>query len=125
MFGGKGWFWFDFIAAVTVSLGVVCLEFLRWYPRHFCQSSGKPTWREQHVVIQRMDDLRYSTMHPSKQEEIFISKQTLLTLPTRIWSFLSKTFLASLKWEELPIHNSEFPFVASLFTPLGLPQLVI
>lgn len=54
MVGGKGWFWFDFIDAVTVLLGVVCLEFLGWYPRHFCQSNGKPTRREQHLVRQKM-----------------------------------------------------------------------
>lgn len=28
MLGGKGRVWFDLIAAVTVSLGVVCLEYL-------------------------------------------------------------------------------------------------
>lgn len=57
-------------------------------------------------------------MLPSKQEEIFISKQTHLTLPKHIWSFMSKTSLASLKWEELPSVIQNFHLCFTLY-PYG------
>lgn len=125
MLGGKGRVWFDLIAAVTVSLGVVCLEYLGGssIPRPLCQSSREPTCREQHVVSKRTTWEILPCTSPNRRK--FFSLNTSFGL-TPMYLVLSVWDISGFpRMGGGPTYNSESLFVASLFTPLGLPQIVI
>lgn len=96
--GGKGWLWSDLIAAVTVLLGVVCLEYLGGWSitQGLCAGAAENSLAGSSVWL-----VRNFTRRPSEQET-FHSKTPRLNLLPHIWSFPSMRSQASLKWEELP-----------------------